>query len=243
MVLLAHIAHSSRLRLSWLGTRHWIIRAALCTAMMMTMSVGTGCYEFEEYGFPESSLSMQVLESASWALAAYRLEGTNYPPMMNGPHACDPRWVTILRHKAQTIAAVLEQPIGTVGHRCGASLGPTLRGCPYLSYGRHSYPNGAGHHHVCCPRRALCSSTTSPPPCYRCDLTAQLCSHCYWSVTPPPDDALPEGAALCGACVSDARLPVLLNARVISGGGNRVCLLYTSPSPRDRTRSRMPSSA
>ena len=28
----------------------------------------------------------------------------------------------------------------------------------------------------------------------------------------------------------------------ISGGG-RCCLLYTSPSPRDRTRSRMPSSA
>ena len=26
-------------------------------------------------------------------------------------------------------------------------------------------------------------------------------------------------------------------------GGNRDCLLYTSPSPRDRTRSRMPSSA
>ena len=24
---------------------------------------------------------------------------------------------------------------------------------------------------------------------------------------------------------------------------NRICLLYTSPSPRDRTRSRMPSSA
>ena len=27
------------------------------------------------------------------------------------------------------------------------------------------------------------------------------------------------------------------------GGINNVCLLYTSPSPRDRTRSRMPSSA
>ena len=25
--------------------------------------------------------------------------------------------------------------------------------------------------------------------------------------------------------------------------GNSICLLYTSPSPRDRTRSRMPSSA
>ena len=31
----------------------------------------------------------------------------------------------------------------------------------------------------------------------------------------------------------------------LSGDGNRtcLCLLYTSPSPRDRTRSRMPSSA
>ena len=29
----------------------------------------------------------------------------------------------------------------------------------------------------------------------------------------------------------------------INGGKNRICLLYTSPSPRDRTRSRMPSSA
>ena len=26
-------------------------------------------------------------------------------------------------------------------------------------------------------------------------------------------------------------------------GKNKACLLYTSPSPRDRTRSRMPSSA
>ena len=26
-------------------------------------------------------------------------------------------------------------------------------------------------------------------------------------------------------------------------GGHKTCLLYTSPSPRDRTRSRMPSSA
>ena len=28
-----------------------------------------------------------------------------------------------------------------------------------------------------------------------------------------------------------------------NGGGSLTCLLYTSPSPRDRTRSRMPSSA
>ena len=27
------------------------------------------------------------------------------------------------------------------------------------------------------------------------------------------------------------------------GGTGKICLLYTSPSPRDRTRSRMPSSA
>ena len=30
---------------------------------------------------------------------------------------------------------------------------------------------------------------------------------------------------------------------VLSAMGNNTCLLYTSPSPRDRTRSRMPSSA
>ena len=30
---------------------------------------------------------------------------------------------------------------------------------------------------------------------------------------------------------------------VVVGGDAYVCLLYTSPSPRDRTRSRMPSSA
>ena len=31
--------------------------------------------------------------------------------------------------------------------------------------------------------------------------------------------------------------------RVIGAGNCQPCLLYTSPSPRDRTRSRMPSSA
>ena len=29
----------------------------------------------------------------------------------------------------------------------------------------------------------------------------------------------------------------------VHGGYDKACLLYTSPSPRDRTRSRMPSSA
>ena len=34
-----------------------------------------------------------------------------------------------------------------------------------------------------------------------------------------------------------------LPLRVYSSDGFLICLLYTSPSPRDRTRSRMPSSA
>ena len=46
---------------------------------------------------------------------------------------------------------------------------------------------------------------------------------------------IPVGELL--AEVEDERLRVL---RVPHGGD---CLLYTSPSPRDRTRSRMPSSA
>ena len=32
-------------------------------------------------------------------------------------------------------------------------------------------------------------------------------------------------------------------AAAVNGSSNAACLLYTSPSPRDRTRSRMPSSA
>ena len=39
----------------------------------------------------------------------------------------------------------------------------------------------------------------------------------------------------------EARDPVA--ASFPSGGDPTACLLYTSPSPRDRTRSRMPSSA
>ena len=35
----------------------------------------------------------------------------------------------------------------------------------------------------------------------------------------------------------------LVPARAIKGMQGEGCLLYTSPSPRDRTRSRMPSSA
>ena len=50
-----------------------------------------------------------------------------------------------------------------------------------------------------------------------------------------------------GAPVSDGRIVVKSeDAKTAAGeldGPVWVCLLYTSPSPRDRTRSRMPSSA
>ena len=36
---------------------------------------------------------------------------------------------------------------------------------------------------------------------------------------------------------------VAVNGGMASGGVTRTCLLYTSPSPRDRQKSRMPSSA
>ena len=68
------------------------------------------------------------------------------------------------------------------------------------------------------------------------------------------------GAVGDGLCVKQGRMlavgqyntPPLTGDRFVVGGGInstnettllRVCLLYTSPSPRDRTRSRMPSSA
>ena len=63
-----------------------------------------------------------------------------------------------------------------------------------------------------------------------------------------------------GAPVSDGRIVVksedaktaageldgpiwVVKAQIHAGGRGKGCLLYTSPSPRDRTRARMPSSA
>ena len=43
----------------------------------------------------------------------------------------------------------------------------------------------------------------------------------------------PEECIDCGACIPECPVDAIY----------RDCLLYTSPSPRDRTRSRMPSSA
>ena len=46
-------------------------------------------------------------------------------------------------------------------------------------------------------------------------------------------------AKFCQSCTSDNLIPITFG----SLGSLYSCLLYTSPSPRDRTRSRMPSSA
>ena len=54
-------------------------------------------------------------------------------------------------------------------------------------------------------------------------------------------------AKLMGKAVDDATEKLLSEGkspgRKVGQDDNRTCLLYTSPSPRDRTRSRMPSSA
>ena len=44
-------------------------------------------------------------------------------------------------------------------------------------------------------------------------------------------------------CRRASHVDETLDALVLPGGESTTCLLYTSPSPRDRTRSRMPSSA
>ena len=51
---------------------------------------------------------------------------------------------------------------------------------------------------------------------------------------------LPEAALVIDGIVHLSEVP-LADVNLIEG--SRICLLYTSPSPRDRTRSRMPSSA
>ena len=49
------------------------------------------------------------------------------------------------------------------------------------------------------------------------------------------DDSVGTGMVGAPACGDVMKLQIRVNAET--------CLLYTSPSPRDRTRSRMPSSA
>ena len=66
------------------------------------------------------------------------------------------------------------------------------------------------------------------------------------------DDAVASGVAEARALLG-GRIDILVNsAGILSEASvlemtpkmwNQTCLLYTSPSPRDRTRSRMPSSA
>ena len=51
---------------------------------------------------------------------------------------------------------------------------------------------------------------------------------------------------MTGATVAPARADLvhrMTSSTQLSVNGAYTCLLYTSPSPRDRTRSRMPSSA
>ena len=46
-----------------------------------------------------------------------------------------------------------------------------------------------------------------------------------------------------GLSVEGLEILTSLGQRTLTNAEGRFCLLYTSPSPRDRTRSRMPSSA
>ena len=51
------------------------------------------------------------------------------------------------------------------------------------------------------------------------------------------------GVLMCSICICMKMVSVRTKAASILVRIDDVCLLYTSPSPRDRTRSRMPSSA
>ena len=54
---------------------------------------------------------------------------------------------------------------------------------------------------------------------------------------------LPATQGLSQYWIDSAATVDLFNGMAMKSTGGYICLLYTSPSPRDRTRSRMPSSA
>ena len=54
---------------------------------------------------------------------------------------------------------------------------------------------------------------------------------------------MPAGAPLTNLCLYIGYFTAVTMCYFLVEGYGYTCLLYTSPSPRDRTRSRMPSSA
>ena len=57
-------------------------------------------------------------------------------------------------------------------------------------------------------------------------------------------DAIGAAIAAIGfSVISNPPRRVIPCTAILAAIGHSICLLYTSPSPRDRTRSRMPSSA
>ena len=54
----------------------------------------------------------------------------------------------------------------------------------------------------------------------------------------------PDECIDCGACIPECPVEAIFpDTEVPEGEEAWICLLYTSPSPRDRQKSRMPSSA
>ena len=60
---------------------------------------------------------------------------------------------------------------------------------------------------------------------------------------PPPPGVLEVVISYVVTHVDMAKLAVVTEMRKMTPGDKDTCLLYTSPSPRDRQKSRMPSSA
>ena len=74
---------------------------------------------------------------------------------------------------------------------------------------------------------------------YTAVTTDLIAGRSVWLQRGPLDEAIRASIAIPGVIA-----PHILDGRMLADGGILdPCLLYTSPSPRDRTRSRMPSSA
>jgi len=186
-----------------------------CGCASTSVEDSAGLVVDESLGHPQTQLQLPQIRAALWGLRRYRRNLRTLIPRRSDLHGCN---VIQTRATAVGIARLQCQPVCPVGdmaHRCGPCFAADSHLCPSLRRGRRPEPAFDRQVHTCCPSGSPCRAHGAPRACFRCDITAQTCSHCWQTYSIPADWELPEFAALCKYCLHEARRSRVLAAEFL----------------------------